>query len=115
MADCLFCKIIAGKIPCKKVYESENFLAFHDIQPQANVHVLVIPKKHYEHLSNAAGEMEVNLLGQYLQEIAKVADTLGLTKSGFRTVFNTNDHGCQTVFHIHAHVLGGEQLMGNMG
>ncbi len=115
MADCLFCKIIAGKVPCKKVHESEHFISFHDIQPQANVHVLVIPKKHYEHLLDASKGMEVNILGQYLQEIAKVAEILGLTKSGFRTVFNTNDHGCQTVYHVHAHVIGGEQLMGNMG
>ena len=115
MNDCLFCKIIAGKIPCKKVFESEFFLAFHDIHPQANIHVLVIPKIHYENLSTATSKMEAKDLGKYLQEIAQVAEILGLTKSGYRTVFNTNEHGCQTVFHIHAHILGGEQLLGNMG
>ena len=115
MSECLFCKIVTGKIPCKKVNESELFLAFHDVQPQANTHVLVIPKAHYENLSVATQKMDEKVLGQYLQEITHVAEILGLTKSGYRTVFNTNDHGCQTVYHVHAHIIGGEQLLGNMG
>lgn len=115
MNSCLFCRIAAGEIPSKKVHESENFLSFHDIQPQAQTHVLVIPKSHFENLSVAAAKMDAKLLSLYFQEIAFVAEKLGLTKSGYRTVFNTNQDGCQTVFHIHAHILGGEQLSGNMG
>lgn len=113
--SCLFCKIIAGEIPCKKVFESENFLSFYDIHPQAQTHVLVIPKEHYENLPIAVNKMDSKILSFYFKEIAIVADKLGLTKNGFRTIFNTNQHGCQTVFHIHAHILGGEQLSGNMG
>lgn len=115
MNSCLFCKIIAGEIPCKKAHESENFLAFHDIHPQAQVHVLVIPKTHYEHFSDTSNKMDIKLLGSYFKEIALVAEKLNLTKNGYRTIFNTNQHGCQTVFHVHAHILGGEQLSGNMG
>lgn len=115
MSSCLFCKIVSGEIPCTKVHESDNFLSFKDIHPQAQVHVLVIPKMHFENLSDAATKMDPKLLGTYLQEIALVAEKLELKKNGYRTVFNTNQNGCQTVFHIHAHILGGEQLSGNMG
>ena len=115
MSNCLFCRIVLGEIPCKKVYESEDFLSFHDINPQARTHVLVIPKIHAENLTDAASKMESKMLGLYLQEIATVAEKLGLSKNGFRTVFNTNEHSCQTVFHIHAHIMGGQQLSGNMG
>jgi len=119
LAQCLFCKIIRSEIPCDKIYESEDFLAFKDINPQVKQHVLVIPKKHLESIESLKDCEKDNelkpILQEYLIEISKVAEILGLSKSGFRTVFNTNKDACQTVFHIHAHILGGEQLTGKMG
>ncbi|ASG68599.1 histidine triad nucleotide-binding protein [Francisella halioticida] len=104
MSDCIFCKIIAGKVPCKKVYEDENVLAFHDISPVADVHILVIPKKHITSL-NALSASDESFIGKFMLGIPKVAKEMGL--KGFKTVFNTGKEGGQTVFHIHAHILGG--------
>lgn len=104
MSDCIFCKIIAGEIACKKVYEDENILAFHDINPVADVHVLVIPKKHIASL-NELSDSDEGLIGRFMLSIPKVAKQMGL--KGFKTIFNTGKEGGQTVFHIHAHILGG--------
>ena len=104
MSDCIFCKIIAGEIACEKVYEDENILAFHDINPAADVHVLVIPKKHIASL-NELSDSDEQLIGKFMLSIPKVAKKMGL--KGFKTIFNTGKEGGQTVFHIHAHILGG--------
>ncbi len=108
MEDCVFCKIVKGEIPAKKVYEDENYLAFHDIDPQAPVHILVIPKKHIESLDEA-GEKERSLLGGLLLVAKKVAKDMKLEK-GYRLVINTGPDGGQAVFHLHIHLLGGRAL-----
>ena len=105
MSDCIFCKIIAGEIPCKKVYEDESVLAFHDINPAADTHILVIPKKHIASLNELEHDDE-ELMGKFMLSIPKVAKQLGL--KGFKTVINTGKEGGQMVFHIHAHILGGK-------
>jgi len=108
MSDCLFCKIAAGEIPCNKVYEDEDFLAFHDIHPKAPTHVLVIPKFHLPTLADA-GEQDTALLGLMMDTVRKVADELGLA-AGYRVILNVREGGGQEVFHIHAHILGGKKL-----
>jgi histidine triad (HIT) family protein len=108
MSDCLFCKIAAGQIPCNKVYEDEDFLAFHDIHPKAPVHVLVIPKFHLPTLADA-GEQDTALLGLMMDAVRKVADQLKLD-AGYRVVINVREGGGQEVFHIHVHILGGKKL-----
>lgn len=105
--DCLFCKILAGEIPCKKVYENDSVLAFDDISPQMPVHVLVIPKTHYDSL---ADDVPPAALGDVFSAAAHVADIKGLTKRGFRVIANTNDDAQQTVHHLHVHVLGGAPM-----
>ncbi|OEZ33640.1 histidine triad nucleotide-binding protein [Francisella endosymbiont of Amblyomma maculatum] len=104
MSDCIFCKIINGEISPKKVYEDENIFAFHDINPAADVHVLVIPKRHIASL-NDLNEQDQELMGKFMFSIPKVAKLMGL--NGFKTVFNTGKEGGQMVFHIHAHILAG--------
>ncbi|HKE31595.1 MAG TPA: histidine triad nucleotide-binding protein [Candidatus Angelobacter sp.] len=108
MTDCLFCKIIAGKIPSKKVYEDEKTFAFEDIKPQAPTHVLVIPKKHIEGL-NKAQDSDAELLGYMQLVAAKLARERGI-ESGYRTVYNVGPGAGQSVFHIHLHLLGGRAL-----
>ena len=107
MQDCVFCKIAAGDIPVSLLYEDEEFLAFSDIQPQAPVHVLVIPRNHYRSLLEME---ETGLLGRALQAVQKTAIALHLEEEGFRTVINTGDNGGQTVHHLHFHLLGGRFL-----
>ncbi len=107
MSDCLFCKIVAGEIPADKVAEDEQYLAFRDIGPQAPTHVLAIPKNHIRSL-NEAGDAEH--LGGLLLFAKDVAAQEGLADDGYRVVLNTNANGGQTVFHIHAHILGGRAL-----
>ncbi|KXG43178.1 histidine triad nucleotide-binding protein [Tepidibacillus decaturensis] len=109
MNDCIFCKIVDGQIPANKVYEDENFVAFHDIHPKAKVHVLVIPKKHIPTFMDVQEE-DLPLIGQLHQTIQKIANQLRIAENGFRVVNNCRDHGGQEVFHIHYHVLGGEKL-----
>ncbi|AJJ46609.1 histidine triad nucleotide-binding protein [Francisella tularensis subsp. novicida] len=105
MSDCIFCKIITGEIPSKKVYEDENIFAFHDINPAADVHILVIPKKHIASLNDLT-EHDQELMGKFILSIPKVAKLMGL--KGFKTIFNTGKEGGQMVFHLHAHILGGK-------
>jgi histidine triad (HIT) family protein len=105
MSDCLFCKIVAGKIPAKLVTEDDRALAFRDINPQAPTHVLVVPKKHIPSLNELTDE-DAALVG-HLHVIARqVAAAEGL-EAGYRTVFNTGAHAGQTVWHLHLHLLGG--------
>ena len=114
MQDCLFCKIIAGDIPSKKVYEDENTYAFHDIAPQAPVHVLVVSKKHTPDVAHAVEDLTDAELAACLRTCAKVAKELGLAEGGYRIVNNCGENACQTVKHIHFHVLGGEKLAERM-
>jgi len=107
--DCLFCKIIAGQIPAKVAYQDDKCLAFYDINPQAPVHFLVIPREHIASLKEA-NNTQNELLGHLLTSAAKIASDLGIAESGFRTVINTGAEAGQTVFHIHVHVLGGRSL-----
>lgn len=109
MNDCIFCKIAAGAIPSKKAYEDDRVLAFHDISPQAPVHVLVIPKKHLTSMMNLTPEDDM-LLGHMFRTAQKLAEELGVAQEGFRLVFNTGVNGGQTVPHLHMHLLGGREL-----
>ena len=104
--DCLFCKIIAGEIPGDKVYEDEKVFAFRDIHPQAPVHVLVVPKKHMKNVLECDGETAEALVNG-VREVVKLE---GLEKDGFRIISNCGKHGCQSVDHLHVHVLGGRKL-----
>lgn len=108
MADCLFCKIIAGEIPSKKVYEDDTCYAFYDIDPQAPVHFLVVPKQHISGPS-AVNEANCAVISHIYAVIAKLADELGL-KDGYRVVANDGKDGGQTVGHLHFHVLAGRLL-----
>ena len=105
MSDCIFCKIVAGSIPSRKVYEDEHLLAFHDIQPAAPVHLVLIPKLHLASLTDC-GEEHAALLGRMLLAAPRLAQAQGL-EDGFRTIINTGKGGGQTVYHLHAHVMGG--------
>jgi histidine triad (HIT) family protein len=103
--NCIFCKIVAGQIPSKKVFENDELLAFHDINPWAPVHVLVIPKVHVATLSDTGPEHEA-MLGRMLALAPKLMRELGVT-GGFRTLINTGRDGGQEVYHLHMHVFGG--------
>lgn len=105
MSDCIFCKIIAGEIPSRKVYEDEDVYAFHDIHPFARVHFMIIPKTHIASLADALPEHQA-LLAKMLLLAPRLAKEQGL-ESGFKTLINTGRGGGQEVFHIHVHVFGG--------
>lgn len=107
--DCIFCKIVAGEIPADIVFQDERVVAFRDINPQAPVHVLVIPREHIESLNDAAQADEAPL-GHLLRVAARVANEQGVAESGYRTVINTGAGAGQSVFHIHVHLLGGRPL-----
>ena len=109
MQDCIFCKIIAGEIPSKKVYEDEHVYAFYDINPQAPVHVLVIPKRHISSVAAINAE-NAPVVAQVFCAIANIARELGLEEQGYRVVSNCGEAAGQTVFHLHFHILGGKQL-----
>jgi histidine triad (HIT) family protein len=108
--DCLFCKIVASQIPSKKVYEDDFLLAFTDINPQAPIHIVIIPKKHIESLSDASKEDE-NLLGRIQIAASEIAKQFPEMKDGFRLVNNCGINGGQTVYHIHYHLLGGRAFV----
>ncbi len=97
--DCIFCKIVSGEIPCKKVLENDNFLAFYDINPIAPVHVLIIPKKHYEKFENTPNEIFPEITG-FIKDVAK---TLNL--SDYRLITNNGKNAGQEVFHLHIHLI----------
>ncbi len=105
----IFSKIIAKEIPAKIVHEDEHCLAFHDIQPQAPVHVLLIPKKPIRSMAEVQPE-DASLMGHLMVAAGKIAKDLGLAENGYRVVANTNDHGGQTVYHLHFHILGGRPM-----
>ena len=108
MSDCLFCKLSRGEIPCKKVYEDDEVLAFHDINPVAPVHFMLVPKLHLATLADAE-DKHAGLLGKMLLLAPKLAEEQGLN-SGFRTVINTGKGGGQEIFHLHIHVIGGGNI-----
>ncbi len=108
--DCLFCKIIAGEIPSKKVYEDEVCIVFNDISPQAPTHVLIVPREHFASLA-VAEKKHKETLGHLLLTAAEIAREKGFAESGYRTVINTNADGGQTVFHLHVHLLGGRPFI----
>jgi histidine triad (HIT) family protein len=105
MSDCIFCKIVAGVIPCNRIYEDDDVLAFHDIHPVAPVHFMIIPKAHVASLTECAAEHQA-VLGKILLLAPKLAKEQGLD-DGFRTVINTGKGGGQEVFHLHVHIIGG--------
>lgn len=109
MADCLFCKIIAGEIPGTFVYQDDHVVAIRDINPQAAMHVLVIPRRHIATLNDLTAEDDA-LVGEITRRAAALAREHGHADRGYRTVFNCNADAGQTVFHIHMHVLGGRRL-----
>ncbi|GHU84788.1 putative HIT-like protein [Spirochaetia bacterium] len=109
MSDCIFCKIIRGEIPGKKIYEDDELLAFHDVSPQAPVHFLVIPKKHIRNIMEL-DPGDAALPGKMLNKGQELAAKLGCAEKGARFVINCKSDGGQTVDHLHLHVLGGRPL-----
>ena len=109
MEDCLFCKIINGKIPSYKVFEDEFTFAFRDINPAAPTHILVIPKTHISGLNDLNNE-NINIMTKLTSTALKICVTGGIESEGYRWVINSGEDGGQTVFHLHLHVLGGRNL-----
>ncbi len=109
MPDCIFCKIISGEIPSDEVYSDDELFAFRDVNPQAPVHVLIVPRKHIELIVDFT-EQDAGLMGRMILAANKIAESEGLVENGFRYVLNCNEHGGQAVFHVHLHVLGGRQM-----
>ncbi|RXZ77169.1 histidine triad nucleotide-binding protein [Paenibacillaceae bacterium] len=107
--DCIFCKIVEGAIPSKKAFENEHVLAFHDIQPQAPVHVLIIPKKHIATMNDFT-DADGERLAEIFSTAKQLARELGVAESGYRLINNCNEEGGQVVYHWHLHLLGGKQL-----
>lgn len=111
--DCIFCKIVKGEIPCTKVYEDEDVLAFDDINPIAPVHTLVIPKKHIENISSLT-DKDNTIVAAVMSGVREVAQIKGITDKGYRVISNNGTGAGQEVFHMHFHVLGGKDNMGPM-
>lgn len=107
MPDCIFCRIAKREIPSNIVYESDECVAFRDVNPQAPVHILVVPRKHVASLSETS---DAPLVGRLSLVAAELAKKEGIAESGYRTVINTNADAGQTVFHIHLHLLGGRPM-----
>jgi histidine triad (HIT) family protein len=108
MTDCLFCKMVSGEITPHIVFEDDNILAFRDINPQAPIHILIIPKTHIATLNDLDS---ILLAGQLLQTAVQLAKIEGISEEGYRTVFNCNKKGGQEVYHVHLHLLGGRQMI----
>ena len=106
----IFAKILRGEIPCNKVYEDEYALAFHDINPQAPVHVLVIPKGEYVSMADFTASASTDLIAGFFRAVGKVADELGLVEPGYRTLANAGTNAHQEVPHLHIHIFGGKPL-----
>ena len=111
--DCLFCKIAAGEIPSKKAFENENVYAFYDIAPQAPVHVLVIPKAHIPSMDGVSAKNSA-VVAEIFENIPKIAREVGIT-NGYRVISNCGEDACQSVHHLHFHILGGEKMSEKMG
>jgi len=109
MSDCIFCKIASGDIPADKLYEDDDVLAFRDLGPQAPTHALVIPKVHIATLNDLT-EANQAIMGKLFLAAKQVAADQGIAADGYRTVMNCNNHGGQTVYHIHLHLLGGRRM-----
>lgn len=109
MADCLFCKIVSGEIPGAIVYKDDRLVAFRDINPQAPMHVLIVPRRHIPTLNDLT-EQDDALVGEMVRRAAALAAEHGHAEGGYRTVLNCNEHAGQSVFHIHLHVLGGRRM-----
>jgi histidine triad (HIT) family protein len=109
MSDCLFCKIIAGQIPAAMVHQDATLVAFKDINPQAPLHLLIVPRKHIPSLNELSAEDDA-LIGTMMRRAAALAKVNGYHERGYRTVLNTNREAGQTVFHIHLHLLAGRAL-----
>lgn len=107
MSDCIFCRIVRGEIPSNIVYESDDCVAFRDVNPLAPVHILVVPRTHVPSLSETS---DASLVGRLSLVAAELAKKEGIAESGYRTVINTNRDAGQTVFHIHLHLLGGRPM-----
>ncbi|MGR8942250.1 MAG: histidine triad nucleotide-binding protein [Gammaproteobacteria bacterium] len=107
MTNCLFCKMVAGDIKPDVVYEDDTMMAFRDINPQAPVHILIIPKRHIATLNEID---DTHLAGQLLQTAIKLAEQEGIAEEGYRTLINCNRNGGQAVYHLHLHLLGGRAL-----
>jgi histidine triad (HIT) family protein len=107
MADCIFCALANGEIPTDMMYENERAAAFRDMNPAARVHVLVVPKKHYD---NIGDDVDAETLAAMVEAVKKVAELEGIAESGYRVIANTGADAGQTVNHFHMHVLGGEDL-----
>ena len=109
MENCLFCKIVKGEVPSEKVYEDDKVLAFKDINPATPIHVLVIPKKHYENVLDVKEE-DKEIIADIFQAINKIAEKLGVEKDGFRIISNCGKDAGQEVMHLHFHLLAGKSL-----
>ncbi len=109
MPECLFCGIIAGSLPSKKVFENEEVVVIHDLHPKAPVHVLIIPKKHIVS-ANDLSESDQNLAGKLLLAAKRVAGDLGVAQNGYKIIINTGKDGGQLIGHLHLHLLGGGML-----
>lgn len=109
--DCIFCRIAAGDVPARVVYRDEDVVAFEDTSPQAPVHVLVIPRAHYEHLGDGIPDY---VLASLFKAVPKVAAEQGIARSGYRTIVNAGSDAGQTVSHLHVHVLGGRHMSHGM-
>ena len=112
MTDCIFCKIVEGKIPSRKVYEDDDMLAFHDINPVAPVHFMIIPKQHVDSLAHV-GEEHARVLGRMFAKAGALAREPG-SPEGFRTIVNTGRIGRQDVYHLHIHIIGGPNPLPRM-
>jgi histidine triad (HIT) family protein len=112
MSDCIFCKIASGEIPGTIVYEDEDVIAFEDLNPQTPVHTLLIPKQHYDNLSD---DVPPELLGKLFSKVRDIARIKGVEERGYRIIANTGEDGRQTVHHLHIHILGGVTLPISMG
>ena len=110
MADCIFCRIAAGEVPATIVARNADALAFQDLNPQAPTHLLVIPTRHLSGLADTDTEEGERIVGQTVRLAVQVAKSLGLTDAGYRLVMNQGKDGGQSVFHLHAHVLGGRRM-----
>jgi len=107
--DCLFCKIVAGQIPAKIIYQDQDIIAFDDLYPKAPHHKLIVPRKHLSTLNDMTEE-DKNLIGHMMYTAKQLATEFGFAESGYRVVMNCNADGGQVIFHIHLHLLGGKQL-----
>ncbi|MDK1028378.1 MAG: histidine triad nucleotide-binding protein [Anaerolineae bacterium] len=114
MDECIFCKIIKGDLPAKVLYKDEQVTAFHDINPVAPTHILLIPNKHIASINEIAPEDEA-LFGYMMTSVKKIAELTGVEKSGYRLIANTGPDANQEVFHIHFHVIGGQRMRHPMG